>query len=314
VANKGCRDNTLGSTRSTELAKVSTWFYVHTQPVETMFEVYSQKLAPPYSGLVHIAKSGRYRAVTLDGQMWEIQHLNRINIRAAAVSAEEIKSGAFKHEDADPKLVEIMEYLADVKLPFPSKDHFECWILDSTDESPLAMLYSCVDEEQMRKFPKYPDWTALPDSVMPVVKTDEELASQSTPVNYRVEMLVASRAGVNKKARWFDRREHDADLFHPFLLREDWIESQDQDLVWRYIARQAPRLLLLPDLSDSDRERLEVASKHNPDEVARFAGMYPKIINQELMNSLLVMARIRAASGAGGGNKVLEKRDGVFYL
>jgi len=32
------------------------------------------------------------------------------------------------------------------------------------------------------------------------------------------------------------------------------------------------------------------------------------------MNSLLVMARIRAASGTGGGNKVLERRDGVFYL
>jgi len=279
-----------------------------------MFEVYSQKLAPPYSGLVQIAKSDKYRAITIDGLMWEIQYLNRISIRAAAISTEEIKSGTFKHEDADPKLVEIIEYLAGVTLPFPSKDHFECWILDSADQSPLAMLYSCVDQEQISKFPKYPDWTALPDSVMPVIKTEQELASQSTPVNYRVELLVASGAGVNKKSCWFDRREHDAKLFPPFLLRENWADEQDQDLVWRYISRQAPRLLLLPHLSDSDRDRLEIASKHNPDEVARFSGLYPKINNQELMNSLLVMARIRAASGTSGKNKVLERRDGVFYL
>jgi len=158
--------------------------------------------------------------------MWEIQYLNRISIRAAAISTEEIKSGNFKHEDADPKLVEIVEYLAGVELPFPSKDHYECWILDNADQSPLAMLYSCVEPEQ--------------------------LASQSPPVNYRVEMLVATAAGVNKKSCWFDRREHDADLFPPFLLRENWADEQDQDLVWRYIARQAPRLLMLPNLSDSE--------------------------------------------------------------
>jgi len=49
-------------------------------------------------------------------------------------------------------------------------------------------------------------------------------------------------------------------------------------------------------------------------EVARFSGLYPKIINQTLINSLLVQARIRAASEGGNALKIQDRRDGVLYI
>ena len=129
-----------------------------------MFKAYAQKLGPPFSGLVQIVESDTYRAMTLDGQMWELQYVNRIHVRAATVSAEEIKSGAYKTEliaedSADPALVELMEYLGEVKPPFASIDHYECWLLDSETAQPLAMAFSCTQPDQMSKFPKRPEWT-----------------------------------------------------------------------------------------------------------------------------------------------------------
>lgn len=284
-----------------------------------MFKAYAQKLGPPFSGQVQIVESDTYRAITLDGMMWEIQYVNRIHVRAATISAEEIKSGAYKTElitgsSADPQLVELMDYLVDIQLPFPSNDYYECWILDSKDQTPLAMLYSCSKAEQMKKFPTQPQWTALPDSIMPVVKTATEVESKMAPVNYRIESLVSERAGTNKKSLWYDRREYDDSHFPPYLLREDWPEPEQEELLSRYLQRQAPRLLMLQGLTDSQRQKLETGGKLNATEVARFFGLYPKILNVELINALRVEARIRAASSSGKSIDVLERRDGVLYI
>lgn len=284
-----------------------------------MFKAYAQKLGPPFSGQVQIVESDKYRAMTLDGQMWEIQYVNRIHVRAATVSADEIKSGKYKTEliaegSADPKLVELMEYLNDVKLPFTSSDHFEYWMLDREEQAPLAMMFSCSSADQMKKFPVHSEWTALPDSVMPVSKTQKEIDASMPPVNYRVESAVSERAGTRKVARWYDRREHDDSLFPPCLLREDWPDDEQQSLAERYLERQAPRLLMLQGISDPKREQLENSCKHHASEVARFYSLYPKIINKEQISALRVEARIRAASGGAKPISVLERRDGVLYI
>lgn len=283
-----------------------------------MYNAYSQKLGPPFSGQVQIVESDTYRAVTLDGHTWEIQYVNRAHIRVTTVTADELKARSRAPgevgAEADQRLTELKDYLADVKLPFPASDHFECWVLDKEDQTPIAMVFSCSKPEHMSKFPSYPDWTALPDSVMSIVKTEKEIAAKMAPVNYRFERLVAERAGINRKGKWFDRREHDDSFFPPCLVTQDWQSEEDTSLFHRYIERQAPRLLMLQGLPGTLREKLEQFSKPNAMEVARFYKLYPEIVDTELIKALRVQARIRAASASGKTANIHDRRDGVLYI
>jgi hypothetical protein len=283
-----------------------------------MYNTYSQKLGPPYSGQVQIVESGTYRAITLDGLTWEVQFVNRVHVRVTTVTQEEIKARSKKTgttgEESDPHLDELIDFLADVTLPFQANDHFEYWALDKDNQTPLAMIFSCPKPELKSRFPKYPDWTSLPDSVMPITKTEEEIAAKMAPVNYRFERLIAERSGLNRQGRWYDRRDHDDSHFPRLLVTQDWENDEDASLCKRYIERQAPRLLMLQGLPSAVREQLEQNSKPNAMEVARFYKLYPEIIDTDLINTLRVQARIRAASDSGKSPNIHDRRDGVLYI
>ncbi len=266
-----------------------------------MVKTYAQKLTPPYSGQVQIVETDTYRALTLDGQVWEVQYVNRIHIRVCTITAQELKTrsstmGQTESDTADPKLGLLFNYLAEVELPFIANDHFEFWLLDNEDKSPLALIYSCATASQMDKFPNRAEWASLPDAVMKIEKTEHEIKMNAPPVNYQLESLVSERAGTNKKASWFDRREKHNDKFPSFLVREDWPESAQQVICKRYIDRQAPRLLMLQGLSVSHRERLESCCTPYATEVARFHAVYPEVLDIESMSALRVEARLRAAT------------------
>jgi len=284
-----------------------------------MIKAFSQKLLPPFSGQVQIAESDTYRAITLDGQFWEIQYVRRSHIRVGTLTAKDIKTRSINSEKliedvADPKLIVLLDYLSDVTLPFEGIDCFEYWLLDRNDNAPIALIYSCSQELQKSKFPERAEWTALPDAVMPIVKTEQELASQDPPVNYRLEGLIAERAGTNAKAMWFDRRESDNIVFPPFLIATDWPDSKHQSLVQRYIDRQAPRLMMIQGLTLAERERLELSCKPYATEVSRFCAMYPQIVNEEMIRTLRVEARLREISNPGGESGVHNRRDGILYM
>jgi len=266
-----------------------------------MFKTFAQRLTPPYSGLVQIAESDTYRALTLDGLMWEVQYVNRIHIRVCTMSANELKSRTSKSakvvdDVADPALGEFFDFLADVELPFPATDQLEYWLLDHTDQTPLALIYSCTTKAQMEKFPSRAEWASLPDAVMKVVKTDDEIKSNKPPINYQLESLVSERAGTNKKAQWFDRSQPDTQHFPPLLVREDWVSDEHRAICKRYIDRQAPRLLMLQGISDEERSRLEACCSEHALEVARFSKMYPSIIDKPSIDALRVEARLREAA------------------
>ena len=128
-----------------------------------MIKTYSQRLSPPYYGLVQIAESERARAVTADGQIWEIQFLHSGNDghhrpsagvqsinhsyrRAVTISDSEIRQKEIgslldKDQTADERILELTDFLAEVTLPFPAADHFEYWLLDAKDQSPLAFIF-----------------------------------------------------------------------------------------------------------------------------------------------------------------------------
>jgi hypothetical protein len=295
-----------------------------------MIKAYSQRLSPPFSGQAQIAESERARAITLDGQSWEVHFLKasansegrgyhkhqRSYVRAAYVNNNWISrvaaEGSYDGTEVDERILELARFLADASLPFPVADLHEYWLLDAKDNAPLAMIFSCVDAEQMATFPKHPEWTALPAAVMPIERSQDELARGSPPVNYQVERLVAERAGNYPKAQWFRRSAGESETFPPLLLREDWQDQAAHDLCQRYIRRQSPRLLMLHGLAHENRLRLEQAARDNVMEVARFYSVYPEIADQELMSAMRVEARIRGLTEDEPA--ISKRRDGVLYL
>lgn len=294
-----------------------------------MIKAYSQRLTPPFSGLVQIAESERARALTMDGTVWEIHfrhtthasgsgaHLHAHGYRRVAhVQNSDLAristTGAQDGRDIDERILELTRFLTGVQLPFPARDEYEYWLLDAKDESPLAMVFSCTEAEHMPAFPVRPEWTALPAAVMPVEATDDEKARSSAPVNYRVERLVAERAGSKPRARWFHRRPSESDTFPTMLLSEEWDNEADRELCQRYLMRQSTRLLMLQGLEHADRLRLEQASRPHVMEVARFYPMYPTVVDNELMSTIRVEARMRGLTV--DKDPMHNRRDGILYL
>jgi hypothetical protein len=280
----------------------------------TGVKTYSQRLSPPFSGQVQIAESARARALTMDGVDWEIQFIHSSVVRQGPngdrverrfrhvatlhhsellrIAAEAAQSG----RAIDDRILELARHISDTGLPFPANDEYEYWLLDAKDGSPLAFIFSCADPGEVQNLPVRPEWTALPAAIMPIASTEDEMAREEPPVNYRFERLIAERAGTNPKAHWFRRSPGQSDGFPPLLVREDWQEEQGHDLCQRYLQRQATRLLMLHGLAHEDRLRLEQAARPNVIELARFYALYPEIANQELMTAMRVEARLRGAN------------------
>jgi len=290
-----------------------------------MIKTYSQRLLPPYYGQSQIAESERARALTIDGQSWEIQFLHVENNdaqntklsyrRAATINDYDIRQkniGQGDQQVVDERILELTDFLADVSLPFPAADYLEYWLLDGKDQSPLALIFSAKDEEQKNAYPSRPEWTALPAAVMPIDKTEEEIESSSAPVNYRLERLVAERAGNNPKAKWFTRSSNEEQSFPTFMLAQDWHEEEAIDLCQRYLKRMAPRLLMLHELSHEHRSQMEINAHSYALEVERFYSLYPEVVDQELMNAILVEARLRGVSEEQPA--LHKRRDGIHYF
>lgn len=295
-----------------------------------MIRAYSQRLTNPYYGQIQIAESERARAVSMDCETWEIHFLHDIirsdNLagnrptrgyrRAAVVDHSQLKTlsqqSATESGAIDERILELIHFLAEASLPFPAEDIYEYWLLDHKDESPLALIFSCAEAEQMASFPDRPEWTALPAAVLPVDATDDEKQRSEAPVNYRLEQLVAARASQYPRARWFTRRVHESDSFPALLVREDWQEEFQHQLCQRYLERQAPRLLMLHWLTHEERKRLELAAKTNVVEVQRFYPLYPDVADKKLMNAMRVEARLRGASEKQ--SSLHKRRDGIHYL
>ena len=282
-----------------------------------MIEAYSKRLLSPYTGLVQIAETERARALSLEGRDWEIQlrfddgntgeqgragppqkqrYLRVASIGDAGIQRIKLPYH-IDHGTVEEQILELADYLKDTALPFPSADDYEYWLLDEKNEAPLALIYSCVKAEEMAMYPRKLEWTATPASLSAVERTPEELKVYTPPVNYQLEQLVNARAGRNPRAAWMKRREK-ADLdFPPCLVSERWEDEAHERLCRRFIARLAPRLLMLQGLEQPHRLRLEQEAKAYALEVEQFFPMYPDIADQKLMSSIRVEARLRLAAG-----------------
>ncbi|MEJ2622754.1 MAG: hypothetical protein P8163_21690 [Candidatus Thiodiazotropha sp.] len=150
-----------------------------------MIKAYSQRLTPPFSGQMQIIESENARALTLDGNKWEIHFLQNADFK-------EVKIGNFSRRRfvrvmvieqhdlqqivnrdttdeavVDERIFELVSFIQTAQLPFPANDIYEYWLLDTNDEAPLALIFTCSDEALMANFPSKTEWMALPAAVMP---------------------------------------------------------------------------------------------------------------------------------------------------
>ena len=275
-----------------------------------MIRSYSQRLTPPFSGQVQIAESERARAVSMDNLKWEFHFFmgieGDVNNTSHATRKRFMRVATFIHKEVleladttssersetDDRIIELIDFISSTELPYEAADRFEYWLLEPNSGSPMALIFSCIEEEYMQTFPNKTEWTALPAAIMPIERTEEELSNGLPPVNYRVERLINDYAGYKPQASWFVR-DKNAEEFPPYLIKEKWEDEAEHHLCQRYINRQAPRLLMLHDLSHDNRIRLESSAKENAIEVDRFHQLYPSIADKDLINSILVEAKIR---------------------
>ena len=127
-----------------------------------MIKAYSQRLSPPYSGLVQIAESERARAITMDGNNWEIHFLQGTNSRrVASIRHSELprisQQGTHNRHDIDERILELTAFLCEASLPFPAADEYEYWLLDPKDDSAISVATGSVvlDELQHNVQPKH---------------------------------------------------------------------------------------------------------------------------------------------------------------
>ena len=264
----------------------------------------------------------------MDGDLWEFQFVyanSRGGESAGRKQGRFTRAAHIRHRDlqrvienpvtedgqVDQRILELAKFLLGARLPFEAADRYEYWLLDPKDNSPLALIFSCVDASEMASFPKLTEWAALPAAVMPIETSEADRSRSYGPVNYRLERCVAERAGTKPRARWFTRRYNETEDFPPFLVREDWESAENQDLCQRYLRRQAPRLLMLHGVSLEERRRMELAATANTLEVARFYPLYPEVADNNVMDKIRIEARLRKAAGETA--YAMGRRDGVLY-
>lgn len=279
---------------------------------------YSQRLLPPFSGVVQIAQADRARAQSFDGVSWEVHFvprgsrapgqqpmplgyaLDRGYYRVAHIQDNRLTPyvlpAVLDAAQVTACIDELFEFLSSATVPFPAADVFEHWLLDGRDASPLALIFSCCEAAQMSTYPTKSGWTALPHSKLKIDSTDAEQARHEPPVNHRLQDMVMQRAGPKPQSAWFRRAAADAVDFPALLVREDWQAASDHDLCQRYLQRKAPLLLMLQGLPRDDRERLELAAKRHAIEVDRYYPLYPEVNDERRMAAIRVEARLRRGS------------------
>lgn len=279
--------------------------------------MYSKRLLLPFVGVVQIVDLGWARALSLDGKNWALRYARdenehtlsgplrddpRVNCAlVVTIEGDQLETRAVRRT-MEPERVRsdsqrLFEAISTARVPFEAADCYEYWLLDSRDESPLALLHACVDAEDMALPVPSPEWFAMPAAELAV--PDPAPPVQTTylpPVNYRLQKLVEEHAGHKPHAAWFQRTYPAMDGFPPCLVRDEWEDPECQRLCDLYLHRLAPRLLMMGGLPRPVRQRLEQAAREYVFDVEKFYPLYPEVVDGSVLNTARVEARLRRAN------------------
>lgn len=289
----------------------------------------------PYDGVLQILVGEDARAYSANGRVWQIQaaaerpdHTWR-SVNEGSASRQFFNFGLWDahgglHQvPANPvldigamsaaaeRLVTQLSPLID-SLPFSLADHIECWSMDAEDR-PIALLATSEDRHAIRDRRIAP-WQATHQTergfVAPsLLGVDADSPSSPAAGTHAAHLEHRVRTRGCTQA-WFDRSDpnrvyrldtHGQSLeggawdFPPLGLTTDWTDPDTRELVQDYLDWLAPRLLLLPSLSDELRARLEQAACRRAVELSTVYPLLPRIVDQAAVEAARVEAELRRA-------------------
>lgn len=201
--------------------------------VKAEFLGYSMRRLNPFRGVVQIAQRSGSRALSFDGDTWEIQVRARRPDdmwgadSAAGSTLQYLRFGTWSPRDGIRKvpahpLLDMTAMLEESRrlvdclaestpaMPFPLRDRFELWLLDGGERAPLALIGSSVDGDRLPlekpyrwqcAAPSSPDFSAPDwDETHPLHPRDRS----PTPHIDALNRVVAIESG-HALAQWFER-------------------------------------------------------------------------------------------------------------
>lgn len=203
------------------------------------------------------------------------------------------------------------------QLPFPLRDTYELWLLD-THAQPLALLNVAVHDHE-RETPNAPHWRPGEAAKAVFTASSPLLDALENPcAGQLVEDLVNRAAGATPAAQWFQRdikgagigldglcidtelngRHLDASAFPQLLLATAWATPPERALLEEFLDWQAPWLLQLQNLTDTQRAHLEQIAVRRAGTVAQCHQLYPHVIDEDRLTAARVEARLRGTLDA----------------
>jgi hypothetical protein len=219
----------------------------------------------------------------------------------------------------NPSLTALLDLLeTEPPLPFPLADNLELWLLDHAGQSPLALLQSAKGDSPPPDILDTVWHPSLHGDTSFVAPSLTGPAASRNPWPHRdlLSRLVNRAAGPIPRAQWFlrDRSGNGLGLggfridqalrgrrlgrpaFAELLLKEQWEQQADAELVRDFLDWQAPLLLTLADLGTTTRDRLERAACRRPMGLFKVRHLLPEVLNRELIQVPLVEAALTAAA------------------
>lgn len=292
---------------------------------------YAVRRLNPFAGVAQIVATDNARAISLDGQHWEIQVLaegptdfwGSINRNTASlrffrfgnwspdkglsrVPINPIMDIGAMLSASEALIRELDRHLPE--MPFELQDVFELWLLDRSGQ-PLALKMTATADENLAALqPSH--WIAAPahDRNLGRVKRDE-----AATLADELERLVRRASGPGM-AIWFQREAPGcgegravgevpapagplpATAFPALPLRHDWPQGEDQALISLWISWAAPRLLCLPYLESGLTTELQSIARSEVMTIDRLWRLYGANVDAEFIKIARVEAAIRHAA------------------
>jgi len=211
-------------------------------------------------------------------------------------------------------LLDTVQKYAD-QCPFAFKDKYELWLLDDKNNEPLALLGSVCNKADIY-VPENLTWEAGLRCRQEFLRESQLSDEQSSSAGELLNKVINQRAGRNPSAQWFYRdqfdygkglsginlkknlanRELSARLFPKMLVQQQWMNKSDETLINAFINWLSPYLLVLDFLRDTQRGMLEKSAKQHALLVEKMYPLYPKVIDQQVINAARVEAMMRRSN------------------
>lgn len=296
---------------------------------------YAVRRVNPFEGVLQVVETNNARAYSANGHVWQIQviaerpdHTWRSFGHVAPIR-QFFNFGLWDPADglhkvpANPvmdigammraadALIDALREILDA-LPFALIDDYECWSTDVAG-NPVALLATTEDRAMLRDL-RIDRWqaTRLADHsfVSPTLDAAGVPSHGDLGPRQHAEQLERQVRQLGQHKTWFHRLGDGQarriapggepaapaqQAFPPLGLKIDWGKAQERDLAQDYIDWQAPRLLMLPGLDDTQRRALEQAACQRAIELAAVYRLLPRIIDQGAIQAARVEARLRRA-------------------